>query len=62
MMKPIDVVVEHPELGRIQVKAFCRTDALLQASLVWKRPWEDLLRCKTMAKKEDLLRLKQAAG
>lgn len=61
-MEPVRVLVVHPELGSIEVKAYCRIDAQLQAAAKWNVPLDEVVgKCKLGLESEVLERLRERA-
>ena len=51
----VEMIVEHPERGRVTVYAVCKTDALLQARTAWGCDWNEVRReCRVYVPREAL--------
>ena len=42
--EPVRMIVIHPEYGTVEVKAYCRLDAKVQAANIWCVTLDDLQR------------------
>lgn len=59
-METVRVLVVHPELGAIEVQAYCRIDAQLQAATQWGITLDEVAeKCKIGLEPEVLERLRQ---
>lgn len=62
MAEIFDVQVVHPRRGSVIVRAVCRTDALLQAAILWECSFIELRTAKIGVRPEDKERWLQHAN